>query len=42
MKKEKDVLIRIDLELKERLKKKAISMGLTVSSYVRMLIIKNI
>ena len=42
MKKEKDILIRISLELKEKLKYKAASMGLSISAYVRMLILKEI
>lgn len=42
MKKEKDILIRINSELKEKLKCKAASMGLSVSAYVRMLILKEI
>ena len=42
MKKEKDILIRIDQELKEKVKEKAKNLGLSVSSYIRFLIIKNI
>jgi len=42
MKKEKDILIRISPELKEKLKGKAASIGLSVSAYVRMLILQNI
>ena len=40
--KEKDILIRVNSELKERLKLKAASLGLSVSGYVRMLITQNI
>ena len=40
--KEKDILIRVNSELKERLKLKATSLGLSVSGYVRMLITQNI
>lgn len=42
MKKEKDILIRIDQELKEKIKEKAKSLGLSVSSYIRTLLIKEI
>lgn len=42
MKKEKDILIRISPELKEKVKNKATSMGISVSAYVRMLILKEI
>lgn len=40
--KSKDILIRIDEELKEKAKKKAKSLGLSLSSWVRMLIIKEV
>ena len=42
MNKEKDVLIRIDSELKEKVKLKAKTIGLSLSSYVRLLIIKDL
>lgn len=37
-----DILIRIAPELKEKVRIKANSMGLSVSAYVRMLILKDI
>ena len=40
--KEKDILIRVDEELKEQVKIKAKKQGLSVSSYIRMLIIKDL
>jgi len=40
--KEKDILIRIDIELKEKIKTKAKSNGLSTSAFVRMLIIKEV
>lgn len=40
MKKDKDIIIRLDSELKVSAKKKAKSKGLSLSSFVRMLIIK--
>lgn len=40
--KEKDILIRIDSELKEKVKVKAKELGLSVSAYVRMIIIEKI
>ena len=40
--KEKDILIRIDAELKEKVKEKAKLLGLSTSAYIRMLIIKTI
>ena len=40
--KEKDILIRIDKQLKEQVKEKAKSLGLSVSAYLRMLIIKQL
>jgi antitoxin component of RelBE/YafQ-DinJ toxin-antitoxin module len=42
MKKEKDILIRIDSETKEKLREKAKKLGLSLSSYIRMLIIKEL
>ena len=39
--KEKDILIRIDKELKEKVKQKSKKIGLSVSSYVRTLLIKD-
>jgi len=38
--KEKDILIRIDQELKKKVQEKAKSLGLSVSSYIRTLLIK--
>lgn len=38
--KEKDILIRIDQELKEKVKEKAKLLGLSTSAYIRMLLIK--
>jgi antitoxin component of RelBE/YafQ-DinJ toxin-antitoxin module len=40
--KEKDILIRIDSELKEKLKQKAKSLGLSLSSYIRLTLIKEL
>ena len=40
--KEKDIIIRIDLELKEKVKLKAKSLGLSTSSYIRMVIKKEV
>ena len=40
--KEKDILIRINQELKKKVKDKAKSLGLSVSSYVRLLLIKEL
>jgi len=40
--KENDILIRVDLELKEKIKKKAGMLGLSVSAYVRMILKREI
>jgi antitoxin component of RelBE/YafQ-DinJ toxin-antitoxin module len=40
--KEKDILIRIDKELKKKVQEKARSLGLSVSSYIRTLLIKEV
>jgi antitoxin component of RelBE/YafQ-DinJ toxin-antitoxin module len=40
--KEKDIIIRIDSELKEKVKIKAKSLGLSTSSYIRYLLIQNL
>ena len=40
--KEKDILIRIDLELKQKLQQKAKSLGLSLSSYIRLTLIKEL
>lgn len=40
--KEKDILIRIDQELKEKVKEKAKLLGLSTSAYIRMLILEKI
>lgn len=42
MKKEKDILIRVTEDLKESLKKKAERMGLSLSSFIRIILIKEI
>lgn len=42
MKKEKDILIRIDSVSKEKITEKAKSIGLSVSAYIRLLIIKDL
>lgn len=42
MKKEKDILIRIDSSTKEEIFAKAKAIGLSVSAYVRLLIIKDL
>lgn len=40
--KDKDILIRIDKETKNKVKEKAESIGLSVSSWIRTLIIKDL
>jgi antitoxin component of RelBE/YafQ-DinJ toxin-antitoxin module len=40
--KDKDILIRIDSELKAKLQVKTKLLGLSLSSYVRMLIVKDL
>ena len=40
--KEKDILIRVDLELKELIKKASSDVGLSASSFIRNLIIKEL
>lgn len=40
--KEKDILIRIDSELKKKVQEKAKSLGFSVSSYIRTLLIKEV
>jgi len=40
--KEKDILIRISSDLKEQIKEKAEKIGLNLSAYIRMLIIKDL
>lgn len=40
--KSKDILIRIDDELKNKAKEKAIDLGLSLSSWIRTLIIKDL
>lgn len=40
--KEKDILIRIDFELKQKVKEKAHKLGLSTSAYVRMIIKKEV
>jgi antitoxin component of RelBE/YafQ-DinJ toxin-antitoxin module len=40
--KSKDILIRIDEELKEKAKEKASSLGLSLSSWIRTLIVKEL
>ena len=42
MLKEKDILIRITPELKQKVQQKAKSLGLSVSSYIRTLLIKEV
>jgi antitoxin component of RelBE/YafQ-DinJ toxin-antitoxin module len=42
MKKEKDILIRVDESLKKNLTEKAKKIGLSLSAYVRMMIIKDL
>ena len=42
MKKEKDILIRVDEGLKKNLTDKAKKIGLSLSAYVRMMIIKDL
>ena len=40
--KEKDIIIRIDKDSKEKIKEKAKLIGLSLSSYIRLLIIKDL
>lgn len=40
--KEKDILIRVTTELKNKIKEKANSLGISVSSYVRMIVLKEL
>lgn len=40
--KEKDILIRVDLELKQKIQQKAKNLGLSVSSFIRTLLIKEV
>jgi antitoxin component of RelBE/YafQ-DinJ toxin-antitoxin module len=40
--KEKDLTIRIEFELKEKIKEKAKQLGLSTSAYVRMIIKKEV
>lgn len=40
--KEKDILIRIDIELKEKVKKAAKKLGLSTSAFIRMTLIKEV
>ena len=40
--KEKDILIRIDSELKKKVQKKAKQIGLSTSAFIRMLIMKEV
>ena len=40
--KEKDLTIRIEFELKQKIKEKAKQLGLSTSSYVRMIIKKEV
>jgi antitoxin component of RelBE/YafQ-DinJ toxin-antitoxin module len=40
--KEKDILVRVDEELKKKATEKAKKQGLSLSSYVRMLITKDL
>lgn len=42
MRKEKDILIRIELATKEKIVEKAKTIGLSVSAYIRLLIIKDL
>lgn len=40
--KEKDITIRIDLVLKQELQKKAQELGLSLSSFIRLILIKQL
>ena len=40
--KEKDILIRIDKELKEKVKSAAKRLGLSTSAFIRMILIKEV
>lgn len=40
--KEKDILIRISSDLKKKVQEKAKKLGLSVSAYIRMLLIKEV
>lgn len=40
--KEKDILIRVDKELKDKATLKAKSLGISLSSYIRMILIEKL
>lgn len=40
--KEKDITIRVNYELKRKIKLKAETLGISVSSYIRMIILENL
>lgn len=40
--KEKDILIRVDVELKQKIQQKARLLGLSTSAYIRMIIKKEV
>ena len=40
--KEKDILIRIDSEMKKKVQEQAKKLGLSTSAYIRMLLIKEV
>lgn len=40
--KEKDITIRVTFELKQKIQKKAETLGISVSSYIRMIILKEL
>jgi antitoxin component of RelBE/YafQ-DinJ toxin-antitoxin module len=42
MKNEENILLRINGEVKEKLVKKAESLGLSLSAYIRLIIIKDL
>lgn len=42
MVKNKDILIRINEEVKQKIKERASQQGLSVSSYIRMLVFKDL
>lgn len=42
MKKEKDIIIRVTEKFKKELQEKAVMKGLSLSSFIRLILIKNV
>lgn len=40
--KEKDILIRVSKDLKNKIKERANSLGISISSYIRMIVLKEL